>query len=754
MKRSAIPVLFLAFAPAAAAGQVASLPARPAEEPRPHVRPTLEIRRAPGPIVLDGNLDDPGWVGAAKADGFTEFNPGDRIPPPVRTEVLVTYDDRRLYIAFIAHGDPAAIRATFTDRDRIFDDDFVGVLLDTYGDASWAYFLMVNPLGIQGDERFTNDGEDDGFDVVYESEGRITETGYQVEMAIPFASLRFPQRPEQVWRINFIRNYPRSTRHQLSWAALNRDDPCTLCQSGTLRGITGVRPGGQLELLPALVASQSGARVDPNDSRSEFDNRGVEADASIGIRYPFSSGWTAELTINPDFSQVESDAAQIDVNTTFALSYPERRPFFQEGSDLFDTRFNAVYTRSINDPVVAAKLTGRMGRTSVAYIGARDERSAIVLPFEERSAILEGGRSTSNILRIRRNFGNDSYVAGLLTDRRLEGGGSGTVVGADGQIRLGGPYRIDWQVLASHTAEADAPGISESIAGITFDGGRHTAALDGESYWGRAAHAALRRSARLWSFAVEYQEASPTFRADNGFETRNAFREIELETELDFYKVNPFIDEVRVGIEAVRGWNFDGVRKEDEIRPDLFVRLKGQTYVYLSHIFETERFRGVDLRGMRRWEAEVGSDFSRLVSLGISATRGDEIARTLETPRIGTGTGISAWATLKPTQRLEVSPSYSYEALDLGDGTELYAGYIVRTRVSYQFTREFFLRLVGQFDDFDGALDVEPLLMYRMNPFSILYLGSTHGFRKPDGPGRLTQADRQFFLKLQYLFRR
>ncbi len=253
---------------------------------------------------------------------------------------------------------------------------------------------------------------------------------------------------------------------------------------------------------------------------------------------------------------------------------------------------------------------------------------------------------------------------------------------------------------------------------------------------------------------MQYREASPTFRADNGFQTRNDYRRVDASQGVSFYEVHPFVDRANFGLDLGRSWNFDGLGKETTVRPDVYLSLKGQTGVYLGYTFADERFRGVEFDGLRRWEASINSNFSEPVSLGFGLYRGDAIARTLETPETGAGTGFSASATLRPTQRLEIRPSYSYEALERADGSELYAGYIVRSRVSYQFTRELFLRLVAQYNDFTGGLDLEPLLMYRLNPFSIIYLGSTHDWRDFDRPEGFASTGRQLFLKVQYLFRR
>jgi hypothetical protein len=447
-------LLFLLMTVTAIPAAAQTPPTATAAEPDsfvPNVQPVLQIERARGPIELDGDLDDEGWVGAARATNFAVFYPDEGEKPPVESEVLVTYNDEYLYLGFIAHDDPSRIRASLRDRDEMWNDDYFGILLDTYGDASWAYFLFANPLGVQGDSRWSaNAGEDARFDIIFYSEAKITDEGYQVEMAIPFKSLRFPDREVQEWRATFWRTWPRDSRAQHTWAGISRDDPCLPCQWGTLAGIQGVKSGGALELMPALIASQAGQIEDADDPSSGFSNEDPEAELSLFARYPFSSGLTTELALNPDFSQVESDVAQIDVNTTFALFFPERRPFFQEGSDLFQSYFQVLYTRQINDPLVTGKLIGRMGRTTLAYLGGLDENSPILLPFQERSYVGMAGRSLSNVGRFQQTFWRDSYVGAILTDRRLEdNSGSGTTGGIDGRLRFLENYRIEYQALAS-----------------------------------------------------------------------------------------------------------------------------------------------------------------------------------------------------------------------------------------------------------------------------------------------------------------
>jgi hypothetical protein len=741
-----------------AAMDVEQLP-RQTERFVPNVKPEIAapIQVSEG-IKIDGVLDDAEWRRAAVATNFSETFPGDQTQPPIGITALITYDSENLYVGFRIEDDPAIIRASLTDRDNIWQDDYVGLLLDTYASNSWAYFIAANPFGIQGDTRIVQGGNEDlGFNLVFHSEGRITEDGYEVEMAIPFRSLRFPNAETQNWNMNFWITHPRASRSTYSWAAMDRNDPCWLCQFGTMEGIEGIERGNNLELLPALVGGQAGALEDDEDPESEFINESVRLEPSLGVKYAFNPNVVGDLALNPDFSQVESDVAQIDVNTTFALFFPERRPFFQEGSELYETPIQTVYTRSINNPDASGKLTGRFGKSNAAYLGAVDADTPIILPFEEQSGFVDAGRSVSNIARYKKNVGNGSFFGGLMTDRRYSVGGSGTTIGADGLIRVSKNYSIEGQFVASHTAEPNAPDLTEDVEDITFGtDDQYTATFDGETYTGFSSYLSLERDSRFWNFDLDFNTASPTFRADAGFVNRNSVHRVGLWNGFDLRPSAGFIDQITPYFNAGYEWNYNGVRKDEYAWIGFWGRFKGQTNAGANVLlFSNERFKGVDFRGINRVNVWFNSNFSDPVKLGSEFTFGQSIARGEDVPVLGTGLDLSFWGTLRPSSRFQVNPSVSFSKLDHPDtGESIFSGYVGRIRFNYQFTRRFFLRLITQYNDFNRRFEIDPLLTYSVNPYTEFYLGSTHDFTDFDETQTgYTPTARQFFFKVRYLVR-
>ncbi len=732
---------------------LAAIPAEAGDNFVPIYNPELRASRVAGSIRIDGELDDPGWVDAGRADNFAEHRPGDQVQPPVDTEAYITYDDEYLYVAFLCYDDPAVVRASFCERDHIWSDDYVILLLDTYASQTWAYEIACNPYGVQGDLLWsTNGGEDVGYDLVYEAAGKINGVGYQVEMAIPFASLRFPGADEQNWRVDFWRNHPREVRGQYSWAAYDRDDPCWACQWGTVHGIRDVQPGRGIELLPSLVSTQAGYREDAGG----WQNDRVDNQLSLGGRYALSSNVNAEGSYNPDFSQVESDAAQIDVNTTFALYYPEKRPFFQEGSDMFNTYFTTVYTRSINDPRFAVKLTGRPGKTNVAFLSAQDEHTPMIVPFAESSEFAAAGRSFSNVLRAQQMLGEQSHLGLVATDRRLEGGGSGSVMGVDGRIRLDQNYHVQWQALATHTEEPNSPILSEDFGVTTFDDGRHTAAFDGEDFWGYAYYLGFGRSARHFGFQTNYYERSPTFRADNGFEPQNDSRQVFLLADYTFYPEVGLFEYIDPYVQASRKWNFDGTIKDEWVQLNLSVQLKwAQTQVHTQYLHSNELFHDVQFDRIYGWHVCTNSVWSEWLRTSAYLNAGHRIARSDLV--MGQQLDGGVWFELKPLDRLVLETDFDWIRSDAVEtGERLFEGFVTRGRMTFQLTRELSTRLVAQYNHFAEQWEMDPLISYRLNPFSIFYVGSTRDYRdltpEENGSRGWQLTDRQYFMKLQYLF--
>lgn len=440
----------------------------PAEKSQPITIPKFD--KAP---VIDGKLDDEVWKKAAVLKDFYQIQPGDNTPASRPTEVLLGFDPKFLYIAFKATDEPDKVRSTVAKRDNIFQDDYVGVMLDTFNDKRKAFEVFFNPLGIQGDGILTEGrGEDFSVDLLMESKGIVHETGFDVEIAIPFKSLRFEAGKGKLWGAHFFRRIKRFENELDSWMPFSRSIDSNLSQAGHLTGLEGISVERAIELIPSLTVSQNGRFVpsfgavpralDPG----RIVNEPVRLDLGLTAKFIPSSAVTVDLAINPDFAQVEADQLVVTANQRFPIFFPEKRPFFLEGIDIFQTPITAVHTRSIVDPDIAVKTTGKLGRNTFGLMVASDngpgnlsadDRGALSSCFDLRlvnpSTICNNERFVDKnayigVLRLKRDVGKENSLGMMATTYNFIEKHN-QVLGVDGRFRLDKQTTASFQLLGT-----------------------------------------------------------------------------------------------------------------------------------------------------------------------------------------------------------------------------------------------------------------------------------------------------------------
>ena len=716
-------------------------------------RPHLKASRIESELLVTGKLSDPRWKLAQAADIGFEVTPGENTPASQKTTVRILYDADYVYFGFDCRDtNPSAIRAHITDRDKIFDDDFVGIILDTYGDYQRAYEFMVNPYGIQADLMRVGNNEDDSFDTVWKSAADINESGWTAVIAIPFKSLRFPSIQEQRWVGLFFRNLPRTSREQISWTPNDRNNPCFMCQGGIVEGIVGVQATNSVELLPYVVAQQRGDLRDGSDPSSAFENGKINGRIGGGVRYSPSPDLSVEAVVNPDFSQVESDAAQISVNSTFALNYPEKRPFFLYGADLFRDQTGIFYSRTINNPIGSARVIGKSGSFSFGYLAASDRNTPYIIPGEENSDFVSTNlTSFSNVARARYDFGNETFIGSMITTRSTNSAHN-YVGGVDWNYRFWEKYAFQGEVFYSDTKELSDSSLLTSNRSFGSTG--HNAMFNGEQYGGASYVLGIRRDAREYSVALQYLDRSETFQAQDGFVPNNNTRMAFLQQQYTFYPNNALFDNWTIQGNAGLHFNHDGTRKEKWFVPGVSAQLKNQINVTVTYFaMNDELFGGTQFDNINRTQIDISARPSSILTLSFDGSFGRFIRRSRD-PQMGRGHTIDMTTTLRPTSRLRMDLSYSRARLSsVASGELFYDGYIARMMGMYQFTPELYLRVIGQYDQFNKAIDFYPLFSYKLNPFTIFYAGSTVALSDFGPSFGVKQTARQFFLKFQYLLR-
>ncbi|HKK44413.1 MAG TPA: sugar-binding protein [Balneolaceae bacterium] len=719
---------------------------------------TLSPLRIKKDIKITGDLSNPVWDKARSVSIKYEVQPDDDSPAPVDTKVKVLYSKNNLYIGFICNDpNPQKIRAHVADRDESFHDDFVGIFLDPFDSNQHAYEFFINPLGVQMDGMRTHNNEDMNYDVLWKSEGTINNSGYTAVMKIPFKSLHFPNQDVQNWSIQFIRNYPRNNRYQLVWTNVKIDNSCLMCQNGDLVGLKNVKSSNTVELLPYAMSYQNGSINNPDDPSSGFDNSPVRGRIGGSISYSPNSTTSLDAVVNPDFSQVETDATQIDANQTFALYYSEKRPFFMKGSDLFNTPEDLFYSRMINHPLAAGKVTQNSSKYSIAFLTAYDRDAAFVIPGKLGSSLIKSDvHAYDNILRGKYNIGNESYVGGLLTTRN-QGEGFNYVGSLDWNLNLADHYYFSGQMGYSDTHELqDTTLFNDSRR---FGHSSYDAAFNGQRYGGSLISAQFERQAKYYSFSAEYKSFSPTFQTQSGFVNQTDMRQFQASQNISWYPNKDWFSSGNLNINGSWRYDFAGQFMERYLYAGLYNQFGAQTSVSIGYLpLNDEEYRGRFFTAMYRTMINVNSNPMNELSFGGHLEIGRSIYRT-ENPTLGHGYNISAYTNIKPTPRLHLSLNYNYSTLSsLDNSQEYYSGDIIRLNSKYNFSRKLFLRFITQYNSFNKHFQVYPLLYYKLNPFTKFYIGMTDYLKKYNQPGPagvngLRQTNREFFVKFQYLIR-
>ncbi|MBL0108415.1 MAG: carbohydrate binding family 9 domain-containing protein [Ignavibacteria bacterium] len=737
---------------------------------KPNILPGLNVPKLnAGNMNIDGVLNEDVWNNAVTAENFTEISPGDNVKPEVETKVKIFYDDDYIYFGYTCYEkDMESVRASLSDRDRMYGDDWVGPFIDTYSDLKQGFEMYVNPKGIQGDLLWTSNSEDSNYDIIYDSEAKMYKDKWTAEMRIPFKSLRFPDRKEQKWRIHLLRNRPRGARQEIYWASVSRDNPNFMGQSGTLNGIKDVKRGRDIQILPYILGTQNSTLEDFSDPDSKYTHGKLEGEIGLSAKYGLSSTLTLDATYNPDFSQVEADAPQININSPFALFYPEKRPFFLEGIDHFATPINVSYTRSINNPLFAAKLSGKINKLDIGFISAYDENTPYIIPLTERSFFLSSNKnSVSNILRMKYDMGGENYLGFIFSDREQSADSSKAFgftgfnrnYGFDGKFNFASNYYLTFQILQNNTKEINDTNFKyNSLKNFRFDDNKYTALLDGESYSGSNVYLSFNRNARNWSFYSEYFFQAPTVRRDNGFIQRNNFHQLFMQQEYNFYPEGKVLRRVNPELNMEIRYDAKGKLKEQFVELNLVTDWTNGLWFAAGYLpVNNEDYGGIFHKNINRWHFNMeANNLSKFISGGFYYEGGKFIVRFEDPTYVGFGHNLDIWATIKPFDRLRNDINYSYSELSKSAGGEkLFAGYVVSDKISYQFNKNFFLRVLLQYDLFSRNFTVDPLLSYKWNPYTILFLGSSHDISEisdNNGFGKYTETDRYFYLKFQYLW--
>jgi len=697
-------------------------------------------------IVLDGALSPEEWSEAISFDLEYEVMPSRNTPAQLKTTAYVKYDEKYLYVGVKAYGDPSKIRATLKNRDQTWNEDYVALMADPFGDDRYGILIGVNALGVQLDEKHTSSSEpDDSWNILFQSATSIQDDGWSAELIIPFSELQFPDTEIQKWQLGFIRKSYQPGLQTVFASFKNLPaETCYACQADQEVLLGSPEKIYRNYVYPYIFLNQNGDRP-----VKDFKLQNPDYEIGVSGLYDLSKSSSIEYTINPDFSQVESDVPMIMANETFAISYPEKRTFFLEGSELLKTDMQSVYTRSITNPLGALKYINQGENNSIYILQATDTDSPYLAAGAYQSYKGNAGKSNVTVGRFKRNLGNKSHVGLLATNRDFQTGGSGSVVEVDGLINFLDDYVFDVNFARSNTQEGNVNYIDtdDTFAGRTF-------AMDGESFSGTAKNFRLKRATDSSYAGIRFKDVSPTYRAHVGFVGRNDYksrnywygrtyrsqgtvRKITLHwnnrNRLNYKDQKTFeFYEFKVSLET--DFNFTGT-VEWQVKP-------------------SEKFNGSQYGEQKDFELRGEYHPSESFYTNFKIEKGESIAYRIDNPEIGDATEYNIYTVFRFSDNFKIALGHRYSELtNKITNEEFYAGEINRFEIDYQVDGALSTRTIIEKNDFSDNYYVEALIQWKPNPYTIFYAGGTQYYKEPNPfSDNLRLETSQVYLKFQYFY--
>ena len=707
-------------------------------------------------ILIDGIINNNEWDNAQKVILDYEVNPGNNITPKENTTAFITYTDTHLYVGIYAYANPEEVRASVRSRDDfgMISDDFVLVRFDTYADGRNNYLLLSNAFGSQLDARAVNaltdeDRYDVSFNLEYETKGTIVSDGYQVEFKIPFSSLPFPNGTNQKWNFNITRQafrdgIPIDIRSQ----PFDRTDPCQVCQTTDKLIFSEITIEKRIELLPYVAAGLGGEKDNIN---GPINYSKLKPNAGLGVNLDLNKNSTLEITLNPDFSQVEADVTQIDINSSVALEYPERRPFFNRGTDIVQYSNGAFYSRSINNPLISTKLISQGKKERVYFLSAIDQNSIYQIAGEDRSYLGQGGQSFVNVLRYQRFVNKNTRLGLISTNRYFKNGGYGNLLGTDGWFLFSKNWRLTYELSLNFNEEpiADWIDTEDSLTDRSI-------ALNGERFNGKSIYVQLYRNTQNWKSYFTYKDISPDFQADLGFVVKNNRRWATIAHAYQIFPNKPAIQFFSIGSKADVLYTYQDYLKTISIDGIISLKTLFNTEINYSYDWDVfKNFLGRDYKNLVSNRFDIQNNPSESFSMNINLTFGRDLAYNEENPEIGKEFNFFIMPGFQISNKLKISPSIRYAKLKkLNEDAYYYNGSISRFSVRYQFNNFFNIRLISEYNSFTERFFIQPLIQWNPNPSTVFYIGGNQNSLNDfnDEVNSFFRIDQtQFFLKFQYL---